>query len=92
MTNILITLLLSFPIMLIAAFLVGGGVTLIQVAEEWWDKKQRRKQIAKEYDYWHDKALSCTDFGLSAILKGKAAACMAVLKEELRVMEEGESN
>lgn len=88
MTNLLITALLFIPLMLISAFVVGGGVTLIQAAEEWWERRQRRKQISREYDYWHDKALSCTDFGVSAILKGKAAACMAVLKEELRVMEE----
>lgn len=88
MTNIIITLLLAIPLILLLALVASAGLTAIQATEEWWERRQRRKQISQEYDYWHDKALSCTDFGLSAILKGKAAACMAVLKEELRVMEE----
>lgn len=80
MTNILITLLLSFPIMLISAFVVGGGVTLIQAAEEWWERRQQRKEIRKEYDKLYDRYLSCDNFG-GAVDKGKAAAMCVVLRE-----------
>lgn len=86
MTNILITLLLSFPIMLIMAFVVAVPLTLIQMAEEWWDKRRRQKEIRKEYDKWYDRYLSCDNFG-GAVDKGKAAAMCVVL----RVMEEGEN-
>lgn len=80
MTNILITLLLFIPLLFVLALIASAGVTLIQAAEEWWERRQQRKDIRKEYDKWYDKYLSCDNFG-GAVDKGKAAAMCVVLRE-----------
>lgn len=86
MTNLLIAALLFVPLMLIMAFVVAVPLTLIQAAEEWWDKRQRRKEIRKEYDKWYDRYLSCDNFG-GAVDKGKAAAMCVVLRHEIDVLK-----
>lgn len=95
MTNTMYTiaiLLLMPGMMIILAAIVAIPLTLIQLWDEWDERRRRRKELQREYDYWRDKALSYDDFGLAAEYKTKAVACMAVLKEELKGLERGDKD
>lgn len=87
MTNLLILLLLFIPLMLISALVVSIPLTLIDIIYEWWERRQQKKEIRKEYNKWYSRYEACDNFG-GAVDKGKAAAMCVVL----RAMEEGAAN
>ncbi len=71
----------------VIAIYVGGMETIIQLLDEWEERRRQRRKLRKEYNYWYDKAQSCSDFGKAAEDKGWAIACMAVIQHELSRLE-----
>lgn len=77
--SLIIALALTPSLMLISAFVVAVPITLLQIWEEWSERRKCRKQLHREYDEWYGRYLSCDNFA-GAVDKGKAAAMCVVLR------------